>query len=190
MQVHQRQALMKVVEKAVKKIGYEGAGTLEFLMDKDGKAWFMEMNVRLQVEHSVTELLTKIDLVKWQIRIAAGKALTFTQNSIPLVGAVIECRINARSPGTLKALHVPGGPFVRFDTYLVQGDKITPFYDSMLGKLVVYAGTREEAVRKMRAALCELVIDGVETNIAEQLEILGDGRFLSGEYDLRLMEGR
>ncbi|MDY3014756.1 MAG: biotin carboxylase N-terminal domain-containing protein [Evtepia sp.] len=186
----QRKKLMALTAQAVKSVGYVGVGTLEFLLDRDGRFWFMEMNVRLQVEHGVTEMLTKVDLVKWQIRAAAGVPLNFAQQSVSLTGACLECRINALSPGRLETLHVPGGPFVRFDTYLIQGVSVFPYYDSLLGKLIVYAGTREEAVRKMKAALCELVIDGIETNIAEQLELVGDPRFMSGEYDLTFMEGR
>lgn len=147
----------------------------------------MEMNVRLQVEHCVTEMLTGIDLVKWQIRIAAGIPINFTQESIRMKGAAIECRINALSCGTLKMLHVPGGPSVRFDTCLVEGTMVSPYYDSLLGKLIVHAGTREEALRKMRAALCELVIEGIPTNIEEQLRIVEDERFISGDYDLTFM---
>ena len=186
----QRRTLMESVTDAVQKIGYVGVGTLEFLMDADGNFWFMEMNVRLQVEHCVTEMLTKLDLVKWQIRAAAGVPLRFRQEDVSLTGSAIECRINALAPGKLKLLHVPGGPFVRFDTYLVQGVEVSPYYDSLLGKLIVYAGTREEAVRKMKAALCELVIDGIPTNIEEQLAVINDGRFMSGQYDLTMMEGR
>lgn len=186
----QREQLMALCAQAVAGVGYVGAGTLEFLLDREGNFWFMEMNVRLQVEHGVTEMLTKIDLVKWQIRAAAGVSLTFGQEDVSLKGAALECRINAVSPGKLEMLHVPGGPFVRFDTYLVTGVAVSPYYDSLLGKLVVYAGTREEAVRKMKAALCELVIEGIGTNIAEQLEIVGREAFMSGDYDLTLMEGR
>ena len=186
----QREKLMALCAQAVAGVGYVGAGTLEFLLDREGDFWFMEMNVRLQVEHGVTEMLTKIDLVKWQIRAAAGVYLTFGQEDVSLKGAALECRINATSPGRLEMLHVPGGPFVRFDTYLVTGVTVSPYYDSLLGKLVVYAGTREEAVRKMKAALCELVIEGIDTNIAEQLEIVGGEAFMSGDYDLTLMEGR
>lgn len=186
----QRKKLMEGVSKAVKAIGYVGVGTLEFLLDRDGRFWFMEMNLRLQVEHGVTEVLTKIDLVKWQIRVAAGVSLNFQQQNVSLTGACLECRINAVRPGTLTMLHVPGGPFVRFDTYLVSGITVSPYYDSLLGKLIVYAGTREEAVRKMKAALCELVVEGIETNIAEQLELVGDPRFMSGNYDLTFLEGR
>ena len=186
----QREKLMALCAQAVAGVGYVGAGTLEFLLDREGNFWFMEMNVRLQEEHGVTEMLTKIDLVKWQIRAAAGVYLTFGQEDVSLKGAALECRINATSPGKLEMLHVPGGPFVRFDTYLVTGVTVSPYYDSLLGKLVVYAGTREEAVRKMKAALCELVIEGIGTNIAEQLEIVGREAFMSGDYDLTLMEGR
>ena len=185
-----RAAIMAVAVEAVKKIGYVGAGTLEFLLDREGRFWFMEMNVRLQVEHCVTEMLTGIDLVKWQIRIAAGIPLDFTQEDVHLRGCAIECRINARSCGTLSLLHTPGGPAVRFDSCLIAGTVVSPYYDSLLGKLIVYAKTREEALRKVRAALCELVIEGIPTNIEEQLCIVGDERFITGEYDLTFMGNR
>ena len=184
----QRRQLMEHVSEAVSRLHYTGAGTLEFLMDQDGNFWFMEMNVRLQVEHCVTEMLTGIDLVKWQIRIAAGISIPFRQEDIHLDGAAIECRINALSPGRLNMLHVPGGLFVRFDTYLVQDVAVSPYYDSLLGKLIVYSSTREEAVRKMRAAICELVIDGIPTNIGQQLQIISDRRFMSGRYDTSFLE--
>ena len=186
----QRQKIIALAVDAVKKIGYVGAGTLEFLLDRDGSFWFMEMNVRLQVEHCVTEILTGFDLVKWQIRIAAGIPLSFTQKDVKMKGSAIECRINAGSCGTLKMLHVPGGPSVRFDTCLIAGTVVSPYYDSLLGKLIVYAKTREETLRKMRAALCELVIDGLPTNIEEQLRIIEDERFASGNYDLTFMGNR
>lgn len=186
----QRKKIIELAVDAVKKIGYVGAGTLEFLLDKDGNFWFMEMNVRLQVEHCVTEMLTGYDLVKWQIRIAAGIPLDFSQSDIKIKGSAIECRINAGSCGTLKMLHVPGGPSVRFDTCLVEGTVVSPYYDSLLGKLIVYAKTREETLRKMRASLCELVIDGIPTNIEEQLRIVEDERFTSGNYDLTFMGNR
>ena len=185
-----RQRIMTLAVDAVKKIGYVGAGTMEFLLDSRGNFWFMEMNVRLQVEHCVTEMLTGIDLVKWQVRIAAGIPLSFTQADIPLTGCAIECRINARSCGKLNMLHVPGGPAVRFDTWLMEDTEVTPYYDSLLGKLIVYAGTREEALRKTRAALCELVIRGIATNQDEQLCIVEDERFISGSYDLTFMSSR
>ena len=186
----QRKKIIELAVNAVKKIGYIGAGTLEFLLDREGNFWFMEMNVRLQVEHCVTEMLTGLDLVKWQIRIAAGIPLSFTQKDVKMKGSAIECRINAGSCGTLKMLHVPGGPSVRFDTCLVAGTVVSPYYDSLLGKLIVYAKTREETLRKMRAALCELVIDGIPTNIEEQLRIVEDERFTSGNYDLAFRGNR
>ena len=186
----QRKTIIELAVEAVKKIGYVGAGTLEFLLDRDGIFWFMEMNVRLQVEHCVTEMLTGYDLVKWQIRIAAGIPLSFTQKDIRMNGSALECRINALGCGTLKMLHVPGGPTVRFDTCLVEGTVVSPYYDSLLGKLIVYAKTREETLRKMRAALCELVIEGIPTNIEEQLRIVEDERFTSGNYDLTFMGNR
>ena len=186
----QREALLAACIKAVKKMEYVGVGTLEFLRDTEGNFWFMEMNVRLQVEHCVTEMLTRKDLVKWQIRTAAGVPLSFRQEELPFAGTAIECRINAASPGTLQILHVPGGPFVRFDTCLVQGLEVSPYYDSLLGKLIVYAGTREEALRKMKAALCELIIGGINTNIEDQLRLISDERFMTGDYDLRMTESR
>ena len=186
----QRQEIIAKAVDAVRKIGYVGAGTLEFLLDKAGNFWFMEMNVRLQVEHCVTEMLTGFDLVKWQIRIAAGIPLNFTQSDIPMTGSAIECRINARGCGKLDMLHVPGGPSVRFDTCLMEGTVVSPYYDPLLGKLVVYAKTREETLRKLRAALCELVIGGIPTNIEEQLSIVADERFTSGDYDLTFLGSR
>lgn len=178
-----RNEITTLAVEAVKKIHYVGVGTLEFLYDGQ-HFYFMEMNVRLQVEHAVTEMLTGIDLVKWQIRVAAGIPLSFSQEQIPQDGSVIECRINATAPGTVETLHVPGGPFVRFDTYLVSDMVITPYYDSLLGKLIVQAGTREEALRKMKAALCELLIAGVPNNLEEQLSIISSSAFENGTYDL------
>lgn len=186
----QREKIMELCTRAARKLSYVGAGTLEFLLDAEGRFWFMEMNVRLQVEHCVTEMLTGFDLVKWQIRIAAGIPLNFAQKDVRLAGCAIECRINAGSCGTLKMLHVPGGPSVRFDTCLIEGTAVSPYYDPLLGKLVVYAKTREETLRKMRAALCELVIEGIATNIEEQLAIVEDERFASGSYDLTFMGNR
>ena len=186
----QRAKMMRLAVKAVKKLGYVGVGTLEFLLDQAGNFWFMEMNLRLQVEHCVTEMLTGLDLVKWQIRAAAGVPLAFGQPDVRLNGSAMECRINARGCGTVNLLHVPGGPSVRFDTCLVAGTEVTPYYDGLLGKLAVCAGTREEALRKLRAALCELVIEGVDTNVEEQLRLVEDERFTSGHYDLTLMGNR
>ena len=186
----QRQELIKATVASVKHIGYTGAGTMEFLMDPEGTFWFMEMNVRLQVEHCVSEMLTGIDIVKWQIRIAAGIPLNFTQEDIQMTGCAVECRISAHDCGTLEMLHVPGGPSVRFDTCLVTGLKVSQYYDPLLGKLIVSAKTREETLRKMRAALCELVISGISTNIEEQLGMIDDERFISGRYDLTFMGNR
>ncbi len=185
----QRENLIEQVIRAVQHIGYVGVGTLEFLLDKAGNFWFMEMNVRLQVEHTVTESLTGIDLVKWQIRVAAGIPLNFRQEHVHLEGCAIECRINALAPGKVELLHVPGGPFVRFDTCLVAGGEVTPYYDALLGKLIVYTRNREETLRKMNAALCELVIDGVPNNLAEQLELVSAPKFVDGSYDLTFLEG-
>lgn len=179
-----REDMTRSIIAAVQKIGYQGLGTLEFLLDSQGHYYFMEMNLRLQVEHPVTEALTGIDLVKWQIRIAAGVPIRYTQEDIRLTGASIECRINARAPGKVDFLHIPGGPFVRFDTYLAVGTEISPVYDPLMGKLIVLAGTREEALRKLQAALCELVIQGVPNNVEEQLDIVSDPRFLKGAYSL------
>lgn len=184
----ERAELMEKARKATISMGYRNAGTLEFLFSHDRKFYFMEMNVRLQVEHPVSEILSSIDIVKWQIRIAAGIPLSFTNSDVRTKGAAIECRINARSTGVIEEIHIPGGPFVRFDTYLEKGSVITPYYDSLLGKLIVYAQNRDEAIRKMRAYLCELQIVGVETNIEQQLRILKEPSFVSGTYDTTSME--
>ena len=180
--------MLRKCEEAVIHMGYTGAGTLEFLLDGQGNYYFMEMNLRLQVEHGVTEILTGIDLVKWQIRIAAGIPISFPRSEVRLNGSAIECRINARSLGTVRKLHIPGGPFVRFDTYLDTGAEISPYYDSLIGKLIVYSKSREESIRKMRAYLCELVIEGIETNIEEELSILCRPDFIAGTYDTSTLE--
>lgn len=191
-----RKKMMGTAVQAAKAVQYENAGTLEFLLDDEGNFYFMEMNTRLQVEHTVTEMVTGVDLVKWQIRIAAGIPLEMKQEEIPLTGSALECRINAEdtkegfrpSAGTVSMLHIPGGPWVRFDTAIYQGYTVPPFYDSMIGKLIVYAKTREEAIRKMRAALCELIIIGVTHNSDLQLSILEDERFIQGDYHTDFME--
>ena len=177
-----REQLYEATRKAAKAVGYVNAGTVEFLLDSDGSFYFMEMNVRLQVEHPVTEQVTGIDVVKWQIRIAAGVPFDFEQKDIVLRGNSIECRINAAAVGKVELLHVPGGPRVRFDSALWTGYVVPPFYDSLLGKLIVHADTREEAIRKMHAALCELVIDGVPNNIDELIGFVSDDDFRRGEY--------
>lgn len=187
-----RQEMCKTAVKAAECTNYEGVGTIEFLLDKSGNYYFMEMNTRLQVEHPVTEFVTGYDLVQWQIRIAAGREFDFTQDDVEIGGCAIECRINAdnaaKSSSGITTLHVPGGPGVRFDTAIYQDYKIPPFYDSMIGKLIVYARTREESIRKMKAALGELVIEGVENNTQSQIDILSDTDFISGKYYTDFME--
>ena len=185
-----RAEMMRVSALAARTVGYQGLGTIEFLLTQEGQFYFMEMNTRLQVEHPVTEMVTGLDLVKWQIRVSAGVELNFTQQDVPLSGHAIECRINAEDPsagfrpscGRITLLHIPGGPMVRFDTALYPDYVVPPFYDSMIGKLIVHAGTRQEAVRKMQAALCEMVIEGVEHNRELQLETISAPEFLDGTY--------
>ena len=177
-----REKMCEAAAKAAKAAGYTNAGTVEFLLDDEGNFYFMEMNTRLQVEHPVSEYVSGVDIVKWQIRIACGVLLNFKQKDVRITGAAIECRINAKGGGKVSFLHVPGGPWVRFDTFLYQGYEMLPYYDSMMGKLIVYAKTREEAIRKMNSALCELVVEGVPNNLDEQLEIISDPDFLAGDY--------
>ena len=182
-----RQKMMDAAVKAAKAANYTNAGTVEFLLAPDGQFYFIEMNTRLQVEHPITEEISNIDIVKWQIRIACEVPLEMKQEDIRLNGHAMECRINARSTGKVEFLHIPGGGRVHFDTALMQGLEIVPYYDSMLGKLIVHAPTREEAIRKMEAALCEMVIVGVETNVEEQLKLVRSKAFHEGAYDtLRL----
>ncbi len=186
----QRQAMMDASVKAAKAADYTGAGTIEYLLTQDGQFYFMEMNTRLQVEHPVTEMVTGIDLVKWQIRVAADLKLNFTQEDVHIQGHAIECRINAEDPshgfrpscGQIDLLHVPGGPWVRFDTALYQGYTVPPFYDSMIGKLIVHAHTRQEAIRKMQAALCEMVVEGVEHTGILHEELIAEPAFVEGSY--------
>ena len=189
-----RERMYTAARDLARAVGYEGAGTIEYLYTDDGQFYFMEMNTRLQVEHPVTEFVTDIDLVKWQLRVAAGVALPFSQEDIATSKHAIECRINAETPelvpscGTVNTLHVPNGPWVRFDSALFPGASVPPYYDSMLGKLIVRAGTREEAIRKMRAALSELEIEGVSHNTPLMFDILANPEFLSGCYHTDLME--
>ncbi len=190
-----REKLCEDSLKAVKAVNYTGVGTIEYLLDSKGNYYFMEMNTRLQVEHPVTEFVTGIDLVKWQIRTASGVKIDFTKEDARIKGHAIECRINAEKQNNqtgmgsrrVNTLHIPGGAWVRFDTAIYQGYEIPPFYDSMIGKLIVHAKTREEAIRKMIAALSELVIEGVDSNIDKQIEILSNSRFVSGEYSTSFM---
>ena len=176
---------------AAKECGYYNAGTIEFLVDENRDFYFMEMNTRIQVEHPITEEVTGFDLVKAQIEIAAGERLRVEQEDIELRGHAIECRINAEdpshnfrpSPGTINALYVPGGPGIRIDGAVYQGYTITPYYDSMISKLIAHGSDRDDAIRKMRWALSEFIVDGVDTNIDFQLEIIKQPEFLSGNYD-------
>ncbi len=178
--------------KVAKAVGYKNAGTIEFLVDEKGNYYFMEMNTRVQVEHPITEMVTGVDIVKQQILIAAGEKLHLTQKDVKQTGHAIECRINAEnpaenfrpSPGTIMALYVPGGPGIRIDSAVYAGYTITPYYDSMIGKLIAYAPTREEAILKMRWALAEFLVEGVDTNIDFQLSLLRNENFVSGSYDI------
>ena len=189
-----RERMHRAARDLARAVGYEGAGTIEFLYSDDGQFYFMEMNTRLQVEHPVTEFVTDTDLVKWQLRVAAGQPLPFSQEDVPMRWHAMECRINAETPeflpscGTVTMLHVPGGPRVRFDSALFPGASVPPYYDSMLAKVIVCAPTRDGAIRKMRSALGELVIEGVEENSDLQLRILSNEEFLSGNYHTNLME--
>ena len=182
-----RQKMMDAAVKAAKAANYTNAGTVEFLLAPDGEFYFIEMNSRLQVEQPSTEEFSNIDIVKWQIRIACEVPLEMKQKDIRLNGHAMECRINARSTGKVEFLHIPGGGRVHFDTALMQGLEIVPYYDSMLGKLIVHAPTREEAIRKMEASLCEMVIVGVETNVEEQLKLVRSKAFHEGEYDTLIL---
>lgn len=186
-----RNAMGEVSIKAAKAVSYTNAGTIEFLVDDNLNYYFMEMNTRIQVEHGITELITGIDLVKEQIKVAAGEKLEFTQNDIKINGHSIECRINAEdpkknfmpTPGTIEQLNLPGGFGVRIDSGVYQGYKIPHTYDSMVAKLMTHGKDREEAIARMKRALGEFLIGGVSVNIDYALEILEDDRFLEGNYD-------
>ncbi|MCI8622264.1 MAG: acetyl-CoA carboxylase biotin carboxylase subunit [Provencibacterium sp.] len=176
---------------AAKAAGYKNAGTIEYLLDSEGNFYFMEMNTRIQVEHPITELVYGVDLVKQQIQIAAGMPLSIRQEDVRPVGHAIECRINAEnpaegfrpSPGEIRSLYMPGGPGIRIDSAVYAGSVIPPYYDSMIAKLIAYAPTRAEAIAKMRWALAEFIVDGVDTNIDFQLSIITDPEFAAASYD-------
>lgn len=182
--------------RAAKAVGYENAGTIEFLLDKHKNFYFMEMNTRIQVEHPVTELVSGLDLIKEQIRVAAGEPLSVSQDDIKLTGHAIECRINAENPeknfmpcpGLITNVHVPGGNGVRVDTHIYNDYKVPANYDSMLMKLIVYDKDRASAIAKMRSALGELVIEGIETNVNFQYEILENEAFQEGNTDTGFIE--
>lgn len=181
---------------AAKSIGYFSAGTVEFLLDKGGQFYFMEMNTRIQVEHPVTEMVTGQDIIKEQIRVSAGEPLSFRQEDIVLSGHAIECRINAEdpyhnfrpSPGVIETIHIPGGNNIRVDTAMFQGYEIPPYYDSMVAKLIVKGNTREDAIMKMRSALGEFVVEGILTNIDFQYDILNNKKFIDGEISTHFIE--
>ena len=190
-----RMQMYEAARKAASMVGYVTVGTIEFLLVGD-QFYFMEMNTRLQVEHSVTEMVCGVDIVKWQIRTAAGCAISFNQDEVQMKGHAIECRICAAnadsftpSCGQIQMLHIPGGPDIRFDSALYQGLEILPYYDSMLGKLIVCSRSRENAIRKMRSALSELIIYGVENNIAFHLRALAQKEFVQGNYQTDFMDG-
>ncbi len=193
-----RKKMMEAAVKAAHAVNYENAGTVEFLLDKDKNFYFMEMNTRLQVEHPVTEMVTGLDIVQWQIRIASGSKLTITQDRVFMHGNAIECRINAEDPdndfrpgcGKIEFIHVPGGPCVRFDTAIYQDYSVPPYYDSMIGKLIVQARSRELAIRKMKMALSELTINGIKHNRDLHIDILSDASFVSGTYTTGFMAER
>lgn len=182
--------------KAAKAANYVNAGTIEFLLEKNNNFYFMEMNTRIQVEHPVTEWVTGLDLIKEQLRIASGLPLAFTQEDIKLNGHAIECRINAEnpkqnfrpSPGTITEIYLPGGEGVRIDTAIYSGYTVPAYYDSMLAKLIVHADTREEAIAKMRSALGEVIIEGIDTNIDYQYEIMNHPDYRSGNIDIEFIE--
>lgn len=187
-----REKIGRAAVTAARVCGYTNAGTIEFLVDSGRRFYFMEMNTRIQVEHPITEAVTGIDLVKHQIKIADGERLPFTQKDISMNGHSIECRINAEnpeldfrpSPGKINALHIPGGPGIRVDSSVYQGYTISPYYDSMIAKLIVHAPTREEAIAKMKWALAEFIVEGVDTNIDFQLSLIRDSVFENGTYDI------
>jgi acetyl-CoA carboxylase biotin carboxylase subunit len=190
-----RRRMGRTAVEAAAAVQYVNAGTIEFLLDAAGDYYFMEMNTRIQVEHGVTELVTGRDLVKEQIRIAAGQPLSFAQKDVALTGHAIECRVNAEdpvtftpSPGIVRHFHVPGGPGVRVDTAAHEGAEISPFYDSMIAKLMVHGRDRAEAIARMRRCLDLMVVEGIKTTIPLHRRIMDDPDFQAGRLDTRFME--
>ncbi|KOR28487.1 acetyl-CoA carboxylase, partial [Achromatium sp. WMS1] len=190
----QRTHLGELCVEACLTIGYRGAGTFEFLYEK-GEFYFIEMNTRIQVEHPVTEMITGVDLVKEQIRVAAGEVLRYTQKDIALQGHAIECRINAEdshtfmpSPGRIKQFHVPGGPGIRVDSHLYNGYLVPPYYDSMIGKFVAHGENRDVAIARMANALRETIIEGIKTNIPLHQNIMADASFQAGGANIHYLE--
>jgi acetyl-CoA carboxylase biotin carboxylase subunit len=194
-----RRSIAKLGERcaeACRKIGYRGAGTFEFLYEND-EFFFIEMNTRVQVEHPVTELVTGVDIVQAQIRIAAGEKLWFKQRDIEIKGHAIECRINAEdpfkftpSPGRIDSYHPPGGPGIRVDSHVYHGYTVPPYYDSMIGKVIAYGDTRDQAIKRMRIALSEMVVQGIKTNIPLHQELMYDARFIEGGTSIHYLEDK
>ncbi|MFM8342371.1 MAG: acetyl-CoA carboxylase biotin carboxylase subunit [Methylomonas sp.] len=190
----QRKQMGERCAKACQEIGYLGAGTFEFLYEK-GQFFFIEMNTRVQVEHPVTEMITGFDIVKEQLRIAAGLPLSVTQDQVTFTGHAIECRLNAEdpknfmpSPGTIDQFHMPGGPGIRCETHIYNGYKVPPYYDSMIGKLIAHGEDRASAIARMKTALSEMVIDGIKTNIPLQQSIMADAAFADGGQNIHYLE--
>lgn len=191
-----RKKMGEAAVKAAKAIGYNNAGTIEFLLAEDGEFYFMEMNTRIQVEHPITEMITGIDLIKKQIESAAGLPLNIKQKDVVISGHSIECRINAEnpskgfrpSPGKITNLHLPGGKGIRIDSAIYHGYEVPPNYDSMLAKLIVYGKDRDEAIAKMNSALGEFIIEGIDTNIDFQFEVLNNKNFVQGNYHTGFIE--
>jgi acetyl-CoA carboxylase biotin carboxylase subunit len=194
--LEERERILPLVADVVSRSGYVNAGTVEMLLDADGRAWFMEMNTRLQVEHTVTEAVTGIDLVELQLRVAANEPLTLTQDDIRFSGHAVECRVNAEDPddgfrpcpGRVGRLVLPEGEGIRVDTHLRSGDRIPPQYDSMVAKIIAHGVDREQAIERMRGALARLKVEGVTTNVGLHQRILNWDAFLSGQYDTRSLE--
>jgi acetyl-CoA carboxylase biotin carboxylase subunit len=190
-----RKTMGEAAVSACKELGYSSAGTVEFLLDAQDNYYFMEMNTRIQVEHPVTEMVTLADIVRNQIRIAEGEPLGYTQDDLLIVGHAIECRINAEnpetfapSPGVISAFNLPGGPGVRVDTFVYSGYQVTPFYDSLIAKVIVHARTRELAIARMKRALEAMVIEGIKTTVPLHLKIMDDPRFRAGDIGTDFME--
>ncbi|MFN5465631.1 MAG: acetyl-CoA carboxylase biotin carboxylase subunit, partial [Cyanobacteriota bacterium] len=191
-----RQQMGHAAAAAARSIGYEGAGTVEFLLDRSGKFYFMEMNTRIQVEHPVTEMVTGLDLIAEQLRIAGGEPISVAQEDVRIVGHAIECRINAEdprqnfrpSPGKITGWLPPGGPGVRVDSHVYTGYDIPPFYDSLIGKLIVWAPTREIALRRLRRALSEWAVTGIPTTIEFHLALLEREEFQKGQVYTKFVE--
>ena len=190
-----RRAMGRQAVALAKAVDYQSAGTVEFIVDKDRNFYFLEMNTRLQVEHPVTELVTGIDIVQMQIRVAAGEKLPFTQRQIQMRGHSIECRVNAEdpykftpSPGRITVWHAPGGPGIRVDSHIYTNYFVPPTYDSMIGKIIVHGDTREQALARMRTALSETVIEGINTNVPLHRELMVDAKFMAGGTNIHYLE--